>query len=310
MITKTRNKKYWLRLGGFAVLLILAAGTFATLRLSSLWAYSFVHTPKHPAEINPDYYGYENWEEVSFESPDGLTISAWFMPPAPDNQAVIIYVHGHTRNKSVYLSEAIMLNEGGFGALLLDLRNSGESEGDLTTFGLMEALDIQGAVDYLKTRPEIDPNRIGIMGTSMGGSTTILAASQIPELRSVVVQSTFTSLEDNINEVLTTMSGISFPPFFYLVRYYAEQEAGFDIDYVRPVDEIAKIAPRPLLIIHGEDDELLNVQNAYALFEAAREPKQLVIYPGVGHVGFLELVGGDYMDLLGEFFIETLLGDD
>jgi uncharacterized protein len=192
------------------------------------------------------------------------------------------------------LAEAAMVVKHGYGALLFDLRNHGESEGTITTMGLHEPLDVCGAVDYLKTRAEVNPQRIALLGESLGGAAVLRAAVVLPDVRAVIAQATFSSLEDNIAEGVPMMTGLPSFPFAPLVIAFAEAETKAKVSHVRPVDEIASISPRPVLLIHGAQDRFLLPDNSQRLYDAALEPKQLVFIDNASHVDIVENAPREY----------------
>jgi uncharacterized protein len=242
---------------------------------------------------------------VRFETPDGLKLAAWYIPP--QNGAVVIAVHGFAGNRGQYLPEAALLAKAGFGILLIDSRNSGDSEGNMNTFGLYEVNDIRGALDFLRGKPGVDPRRFGLLGHSGGGSTVLQAGAQIPEVAAVLAQSTFTSLEDNIESGVRQLLGLPPVPFAPLVIFWGERLSGIDMHAVRPVDQVSRISPRPLLIMHGALDPLIPVENARGLYAAAGEPKELYILPEAYHDDLLESGGQAYIYKLVGFFQSSLL---
>jgi len=273
-----------------------------------LWlAYSKALTLVHPARTlpgeTPTAYGIPAWEEVSFLTADNLELRGWFISPETSvDGAVIIFVHGLGSNREDLLEQAAMLHQYGYGALLFDLRNHGESQGSVTTLGYLEAGDVRAAVDYLLSRPDVSPRRIGLMGMSMGGATALRAAARIPEVRAVVVEAAYTSIEDNLAHGVRALTGLPPFPFAPLVAWFGELQSGLDIRLVRPVDDIGKIAPRPLLLIHGDQDTLVPLENAQALYQAAGEPKQLYIVTGAGHGDFLNADPIAFEHVLVDFF--------
>ena len=82
--------------------------------------------------------------------------------------------------------------------MLFDFRYRGESEGDAQTLGVKESWDIQSAVDYLKERPDVDAERIGVQGGSLGAASAILAAAEKSEIKGVVAQIPFASINPGL----------------------------------------------------------------------------------------------------------------
>jgi dipeptidyl aminopeptidase/acylaminoacyl peptidase len=285
------------------LLAIVAGGAW----LARSRALGLVHPDRTYADETPDDYGITEWEPVEFLSSDGLKLFGWFISPGPDaDGATVIYAHGWGSNRGELLADAAMLNGHGYGALLFDFRNSGESEGNATTLGYTEVNDVQGAVDYLLAREDVNPERIGLIGHSMGGATVLRAAARIPEVRAVVAESAYTSLEDNIAEGVERLAGLPAFPFAPLVVWFGELESGINLSQVRPLDDVAQISPRALLLVHGELDGLVGVDNAHTLFEAAGEPKELYIIPNAEHSYLFEADPVTYEQRVAGFLNEYL----
>ncbi|MCK4911373.1 MAG: alpha/beta fold hydrolase, partial [Thermodesulfovibrionales bacterium] len=128
------------------------------------------------------------FEGVSFKSGRG-TIRGWYVPPATKGDHVppaVVIAHGWSSNAAKLLRTAKHLSHEGFSVLLYDARAHGASDwdGPMTVFRLSE--DVVAAVDHLCAREDIDTGRIGVLGHSMGGSASILAASRDERIRAVV----------------------------------------------------------------------------------------------------------------------------
>ncbi|MCP4542368.1 MAG: alpha/beta fold hydrolase [Chloroflexi bacterium] len=263
----------------------------------------------HPSRILPEQtpadVGIEQWRDVRFESKDGLTLSGWYVET--QNSATIILVHGIGGNRAQLLDDAALLVANDYGVLLFDLRNSGHSEGDLTTLGYLEALDVGGALDFLSAQPECSAEHVGLLGHSMGGATAILAAARYPQIKAVIAQSTFTSVEDNIGDSLKALTGLPPFPFAPLVAWFGEREADIDMGQISPLDAIGAISPRAVMIVHGELDEVISAQNAPRLYAAAGEPKDLYVIPGAGHGGLPQTQPEEYERHIVGFFDRYLL---
>ncbi|GAB4484917.1 MAG: alpha/beta hydrolase [Anaerolineales bacterium] len=278
MLHKIRN----LALFGLGCLLA-AALLIVLVGLPYARAYGLVHPARVSINRAPADLGLP-YEDIQLTTSDGLTLTAWYIPPR--NGVVVICAHGLGGNRAQFLAEAIFLHQNKYGVLLLDLRNHGESEGNVTTLGLYETKDVAAAVEYIGQREQAN-TAIAAFGHSMGAATVLMAAAQLPEIDAVIAVSPFTSVEDNVSEGMRTLTGLD-PRFFApLVLFFGQREAGVAISAVRPVNVIARISPRPVLLIHGAKDETIPVRNSYALYEAARDPKELVVYEGVGHGGFV-----------------------
>lgn len=285
--------RYWFNLLMFAFLLLLIAGVIAALYLSQRQAYALANPGRVSDKRMPNDFDIATWENISFQSTDGLQLDGWFVPPDTDAAgATIIYTHGLGGDRATLLPQATLLHQRrGFGALLFDLRNHGTSEGEITTLGYDEVHDVEGAFNYLLTRTDVNQEKIGIIGFSMGGSIVLRAAARIPEIKFVIAEAAFSSLEDTIRDGISTsfVKGIPFP-FTQAILWFGQRETNTDWYQVRPIDDLEQIAPRPVMFIHGTDDETIAVQNSQRLYEAAQEPKNIYIVLDAGHD---ELVSAD-----------------
>jgi pimeloyl-ACP methyl ester carboxylesterase len=122
------------------------------------------------------------YEEVTLRAEDGVQLKAWYR--MPDNNAVILLLHGAGGSRASLLPYAEMLVQHGYGVLMLDLRGHGESQGKTNRLGWQGTLDVGAAVAFLRSRSEVQ--HIGGLGSSMGGEVLLGAASTYPDLQAIV----------------------------------------------------------------------------------------------------------------------------
>jgi dipeptidyl aminopeptidase/acylaminoacyl peptidase len=282
---------------------ILISIVLLIVALSFILVYANTHPPKYPLYIPPSEYRM-NYEAVSFTTEDGVALKGWLVePPHPGAKSpAIILCHGVGANRSDFTELAASLAKRGFFALQFDFRAHGESGGSRTSLGYHEQKDIIAALQFLTTRPGIDPRRIGIYGFSLGGSSAILAAAKTGAFSAVVADSAFTSLRDQAREAITGFYHLPSFPFLHLAVLGYELYFQTQVDAVAPVTVIAAIAPTPVLIIAGEGDDLIPAENGRKLFAAAKEPKDLWVIPHAEHGGTLVAAGNEYEKRVGEFF--------
>lgn len=270
----------YLALGGIA---IIAAGVLLPYWL----ALPMLHPRRTQPQFTPADFDLPNWDEVHFFSTDGVELRGWFIPPDPkSNGATLVFVHGLGGNRGQLLSQAALVIARGYGALLFDLRNHGNSCGNLTTLGYTEADDVRGAVNYLLSRPEVNPDRIGLVGYSMGGAAVLRAATRLPHVKAIVSESAYTSIADNITQGMIAKTGLPPFPFAPLMIWFGERLTGLRVHQVRPIDDVARLK-HPVLFVHGAEDKTINVNNSRALYAAANEPKGLYVVRNASHVGLL-----------------------
>ena len=278
---KRFSLRYWIKLTGLTILTLVLAFFILVFYASDRWAQSRLH----PMRIIPtgDLL-VENkipYQDVELTTQDGIKLSAWYTPPKPalsgveGNNAVILLAHGYNDNRPEAMY--VMFAKHGYGVLAWDFRAHGKSGGDICTLGYYEQRDVEAALDYALKQPDV--KHIGAWGGSMGAATVILTAAKHPEIEAVVSDSSFPSLEDvlRLNTPIPIMQ-----PFVILIGKWS---ADLPIDQVRPVDEIAKISPRPVLIIDGWEGSAMAMNSPYRLYDAAKEPKKLWVEDGVPHLG-------------------------
>ena len=242
-------------------------------------------------------------EDVTFQSEDGLTLAGWFFPGS--KTAAIILVHGKDANRQEMLPHAAYLQRAGFSTLLFDARGRGESGGDMVTFGAKEPLDMKGAVDYLKTRSDVD--KIGVQGISLGAVSAIMAAADLPDIQGVVAESAFADLQTAISDGFSHVTGLPGFPFANVAKLICECRIGVDLDTVSPVKAIAVISPRPVFLIHDEHDAQLTANSLEAMWEAAREPRYRWIVPAATHGKGWQSARKEYAGRVVRFWEQTFV---
>ncbi len=236
---------------------------------------------------------------------DNLTLTAWYIPPPPDSSgAALVYVHGYGGNRGGLLAQAAAMHGLGYGALLIDLRNHGESEDALTTWGYSEANDVVAAYNYLRSRPEVDPTRIGLAGKSMGGAAAAQAATQLPDLTVLVLESTYASFAGNLPNIASRIARV---PSFLAPQILRQMsaESGLPLNEINAAEAVATLK-MPVLVIHGEQDQLVPVEQGQAVFTAVSQPKALYTVPNAGHLDIFTIDPDRFTEQMGNFLAEYL----
>jgi uncharacterized protein len=239
-------------------------------------------------------------QNVTFISRTGIKIAARFFPGR--SQATIILSHGYGDNQNEMLPWVNFLNRAGYSVLTYDMRNRGRSGGDAVTLGALEQYDLISAVDYLTSRRDVDKARIGALGVSLGGATTILVAAQDRRIKAVVDDSGFADAPTAIANGFTYFVHLPAFPFALISVKIAEWRAGVDVENVRPVDKIGLISPRPIYIIDGVADKAVLPVNSARNFAAAKEPKKIWWVRGAGHAQSRVVAGSRYVRRVVAFF--------
>lgn len=219
-------------------------------------------------------------EQVSFQSSDDLNLSGWFFPADDSASPAILYAPATARDQRSGLSLVVPFHQAGYHVLLFSYRGHGTSDGDRFgfTYGAAESRDVDAAVQYLSEERGI--KKIGAIGHSAGAVSIILSASRNPQISAIVAASPFNSVE----EIWETNRPVLFPkPLYNLTMWFSEFRKGFSRHQVRAQDVIGKIAPRPLLLLHGSADKRITQEQALQLYSEAKEPKRLWIIEGATH---------------------------
>lgn len=205
-------------------------------------------------------YAMPGYQEVSFPSRDArqprLTIRGWWVPTDKAGAPAVIIVHGiHScRHDPVVLLPAGMLARNGFNVLMMDMRDEGDSdiEDGRSGWGSEEFLDILGAWDWLRSAKGSQAGQIGLLGESLGASSSIIAMGEEPAIAATWADSGFADVEVVFDERIV---GQGYPSWLRPgVIAWARIIANDDLTARSPIDEVEKIGARPLAIVHGLAD--------------------------------------------------------
>jgi uncharacterized protein len=283
-------------LGAAGVLVGVAA--YATARINLRTSETFLSK----YTFSPFETQVEGYEEITLLTNDGLRLSAWWLPQ-PASQRVVIGLAGHRSPKSDLLGIGSGLWRAGNNVLLFDWRSRGQSDVAQHSLAYYELRDAEAAVAYALKR--IPAARIGLMGYSMGASVALLLGSREPRVAAIVADSPFTGIAE---VVAHGAAQLRLPP--QLVVPMADRltswRYGYRFGAVRPIEAVAAISPRPLLLIHGAADSLIPVSHAHELFDAAREPKQCWIVEEAEHCGAYFADRSGYVARAAAFFEQYL----
>jgi uncharacterized protein len=245
-------------------------------------------------------------EEVSFPSAtDQLTLRGWLL--GGGGERLIIVVHGKdgTRASNNILEISQGLAGAGYDVLSFDMRGHGRSDGERFSLGWYERRDIHGAVEFARARGY---TRIGLLGFSMGGATSLMATAENEAIQAVASDSAYADLEQLLEVQLPKNSHL--PSLFNPgILAMVQLLYGPDVDKIRPADSVRQISPRPLLVMHGLDDTFIPPFNGERLRDAYNSTGAQVRYetfPGAGHVKLYESDPARYMQVLLAFFDDAL----
>lgn len=248
-------------------------------------------------------------ERVEFASRDGMPLGGWFVPGPPSQPApwpCILLVYGYGGCKEQMAGYAQMLHQAGFATFLFDMHGSGTRKGDPVSFGYAERWDLMDAAKYVTSRPDVDKERIGVLGVSMGAATALLASADDPSIKAVVSDSSFADLVEMVKPGLKAFLGLPSFPFAPLIVRYAEAMLGMKTSEVKPEEAASRLGERPLMVIHGLDDELIHVASAHRIYNAASGPKEMWLVPNCTHAQAPVVATEEYQRRVNAFFTRWL----
>jgi hypothetical protein len=286
----TRVQRYRRRALTTAGALALAVAVSWFLLFPVGVAYVYTHTAPQPAA--PDLgVPYEN---VVVDTDDGLDLAAAYVPSA--NRAAVLLFPGAGRS-----AEARMLIAHGYGVLLLDPRGQSSSEGDIVRWAGDE--DVLASVEYLRQRPEVDADRVGALGFSIGGEMLLQAAAQSETIRAVVSEGAGERVgETDASGLARLLVDPSQAVMTAATTVFANHAPPAPI-----VDRIGAIAPRPVLLIYADPGIGGENTRQPEYYAAAGEPKSIWKIPGSDHTGGIDAEPHEYEERVVGFFNHALL---
>lgn len=273
-----RTLHRWCRLALCAVPLLLAG-----------CVQSMFYYPDRVRYETPDVLGLR-YEPVQFTSADGTRLSGWFLPAADRKNAkeakgTVVHFHGNAQNMSAHWRFVAWLPKQDYNVFVFDYRGYGESEGTPEPKGVFE--DSSAALNHVRSRADVDPERLFVFGQSLGGTNAIavVGSGNRAGVKAAAIESTFYSYSSIANDKLSS-AGLLVSDDYAASKY------------------VAAISPIPLLLIHGTTDAVIPHAHSQRLLAAAREPKRLIEVPDAGHLEPMTALrfGHTYRQALTDFF--------
>lgn len=287
------------RLRQAAPYLIGGAALGALLALPGALAYGFLHPPRRVHIRTPKTALGLDYERLRLRTGDGMALSAWFIPhPAPRGVAVLS--HGYSNCRDAMLPYAALLHAEGFSVLLYDFRGHGWSERARITFGLKETSDLTAALDFAQARADGLP--LVLVGESMGAAVSLLVAADDPRVAAVIADCPFARLDEPIHRRLVLLFGPTLGEVLSApTRRVGERLLGVSPEAIAPEEAIVRIAPRPVLLIHGTDDQLIPVSHVHRLHDASEGHAEVWTVPGARHARSVYEAPDDYARHIHDF---------
>lgn len=227
--------------------------------------------PATPADLGLAY------EVVRFTTDDGVTLSGWLIPAGRETRTAVIVLHGFGGHRLPELAAFVPWIQERHHVLQFDFRGHGESGPGAVTLGSHERRDVAAAVRFLESRG-LGP--IALFGVSMGAATAIVSAPDLP-VAAVVADAPFAELH---HPIASRMRQAGYPvPGLGARAVVAGASLRTWSRLPDPIRAVGRIAPRALLLIAPQGDELIDWRQSVKLHAAAGEPRELYVVPDAGH---------------------------
>jgi hypothetical protein len=237
--------------------------------------HSLLYFPSRAIATTPAAAGLE-FDDVTFDAGDGVRLHGWWIPARAPVIGHILLCHGNAGNVGDRVAHVALLASGGFDVLAFDYRGYGRSAGRPSEQGSYR--DARAARGALLRRPGVDGARVGYLGESLGAAVALALALELPPA-GLILQSAFTSVRD--------MARLHYP----LIPRALVPDA-------YPSLRLIPGLTVPLLVLHGERDEIVPALHGEALFHAAPGPKRLEVFPGAGHNDLIARAGPEWANAI------------
>ncbi|MFC1723344.1 alpha/beta hydrolase [Nanoarchaeota archaeon] len=262
---KMVNMTAWL------ILKILIGVVAFILAVSLLQFLISIHPSRHYSDVTPKDHGID-YEKVEFETSDGVVIKGWFLD-AKKNKTVIVG-HGYPFDKGNIFSAGKFLYPD-YNLLFYDHRYFGESSGRITTVGAKEVRDVEAAVEFVNGRYK--HNSVGLYGFSLSASVML----RIKDVKAIVADSPYSDLGFMIKDVYRFFGPLRWP-FVQVTKLLTRVFLWVDVDDVSPAKSV-KDSKIPILLIHGDKDSQIPVENSYRIKESNPDI-ELWVVEGADHM--------------------------
>lgn len=249
----------------------------ACLALAACNGLFFYPTPD--LRLTPDRAGLA-YRDVRFKTADGLQLHGWFLPAdakaARAPACTMLFLHGNAENVSTHIASIWWLPARGVSVFMIDYRGYGLSEGEPSVEGLHR--DADAALETMLQMPDVTPERTVVFGQSLGGAVAITAVARSKHrgrLRALIVEGAFSGFRSIVRDKMAS-AWLTWPLQWI-------PSLTINDDY-KPLDSISRLSPLPVLLVHGTGDRVIPPENAQALYDAAREPKEMWMIPEAAHI--------------------------
>ncbi|GKV55184.1 alpha/beta hydrolase [Sporosarcina sp. NCCP-2222] len=242
---------------------------------------------------------------IEMKSFDGLRLHAQYIQHGDRSDKAVILAHGFRNSGDNMGKLAKMYYDLGFDVLLPDARGHGNSEGEYIGYGWHDRLDYKDWIDNLME--EHGTKQIILHGNSMGAATVLMTSGEKlpPEVKGIVADSAYSTVKEELTHQLKSIYNLPSFPLLQVTSIVTKIRAGYTFEEASALDQVKKNQV-PLLLIHGDSDDLVPTEMAYELYDAAGGEKELWIVPNAGHTKAFDNGTAEYAERI-QRFVEHVL---
>lgn len=252
------------------------------------------------------WFGDQQPKRIEMNSYDDLSLVAQFIENEADDQKAVILAHGFRNTSDDMGKLAKFYYDRGFDILLPDARGHGESEGDYIGYGWHDRLDY---VDWIHLLiEEYGTENIILHGNSMGAATVLMTSGEeLPEeVKGIIADSSYSTIKDELAHQLQHLYGLPAFPLLEVTSVISKTRAGYMLGEGSATQQVKKNT-LPLLIIHGEDDDLVPTDMAHEIYNEAGGEKELWLVPETGHTKAMDNITSEFQRRVGDFLDGVLV---
>jgi fermentation-respiration switch protein FrsA (DUF1100 family) len=240
---------------------------------------------------------------LEINSYDQLKLMAQYIDQGSKKKVILAHGFGNTSNDMGKLAK--FYYDLGFDILLPDARGHGESEGDYIGYGWHDRLDYLEWIDLLIAEHHAED--IILHGNSMGAAVVLMTSGEtLPdEVKAIIADSSYSTVEEELAHQLKHIYHLPAFPLLDVTSMFTKIRAGYTFKEASAIEQV-KSNTRPLLIIHGDADDLVPTEMGHRIYEAAGGDKELWIVPDVGHTKAFDIVTEEFQDRIRAFITQVI----
>lgn len=275
------------------------------LGFSAFAAYRIIAPERLEETIDPSSFLLRNYLTLSFSTPDNKILEGWFIPSVRGAPLVFL-CHGYKSNRAELLTLASTFQENGYNLFVFDFRGHGTCPARLSTLGIRETQDLLSAISTFTGRPDVDPDRVGVWGVSLGAYVALSAAIESDKIKAIVVDSPFQSPGGFIEIETPSILGLDTLVFNKLARFdFFLANLPQVQDSNRWFNSLAGLQGRDKLFITNEETPALETQTL-RVFNRCPQPKELLRLKHSKTSILYDLERKNYENTVVEFFKKRL----